>query len=57
MASYEEARQRRIEENKKRMLELNLNVLSRALKPTKPQQVGTIQYQSLLFNLYTHMHV
>ena len=41
-SAYEESRQKRMEENKKRMEALNLHKLSQALKipsPTKPSPV------------------
>ncbi|GFZ18410.1 AP2/B3-like transcriptional factor family protein [Actinidia rufa] len=39
VSAYEESRQKRLEENKKRMEELNLNKLAQALSSPKPSPV------------------
>lgn len=41
-SAYEESRQKRLEENKKRMEELNLNKLAQALRTPKPSPVCQI---------------
>lgn len=42
-AGYEESRQKRLEENKKRMEQLNLNKLAQALHTPKSSPVSTLK--------------
>lgn len=52
VAAYEESRKKRLEENKKRMEELNLNKLSQALHTPKPSPV----IPTFHFSFFDHLN-
>ena len=55
--TYEESRKKRLEENKKRMEELNLNKLAQALRPTSSlnfSPVGSFHTQYSLYYIYIY---
>lgn len=59
-AGYEESRQKRLEENKKRMEQLNLNKLAQALHTPKSSPVSTLNNKIellLYFPIHLNKHV
>ena len=53
-SEYEQIRLKRVEENKKRMIELNLNKLSQSLRLSSPSPKPSPVYPLSLFFLFSH---